>query len=109
MPPRHAGRLAEAPAATASPLLPLWTSPFRVSLGPGSQGQLHDPSQFLAARAADRLDRHAPKERYDVAGEVAGVRVGRQVAFRQGALEAAAHRSLARRPARDEFPADGFA
>jgi hypothetical protein len=61
-----------------------------VSRRPRAQGHLHNLSQFLAARTARGLNRHALGDRRDVAGEIGRVCIGRQVTVRDRALEALA-------------------
>src|SRR5712692_3624506 len=57
---------------------------------PHAQRHLYHPSQFFTACAACRLDRHAIDDRGDVAGEIGGGGMDRQVTLCDRALEALA-------------------
>ena len=56
---------------------------------PRSQREIRNASQVLAAGAAGSLDSHSSHHRHDVASEISGVSLGRQIAVRSRALEAA--------------------
>jgi hypothetical protein len=74
---------------------------------PRAQGHVHRPSQILAAGPARRLHRHALGDRRDEAGEIGGIRLGRQVSVRSRALEALAEHSLTGRTTRNQLLPDG--
>ena len=68
---------------------------------PRAQSQPDDPQQLRAAGSARRLHRHPANDNHDLAREVGGVRVGRQITLRFRARESASQRGFARRANRD--------